>query len=106
MSVYNKPDLKINMGCNTPSYHKKINSMNIAPFNTGRNQQGNIKKHSSKNINNTTDVSSENNIINNNNQIIQNNNFININYYPQGNESKYIYQFLYFYIYRYNPWNK
>ena len=32
-----------------------------------------------------------NNIINNNNQIIQNNNFININYYPQGNESKYIF---------------
>jgi hypothetical protein len=32
-----------------------------------------------------------NNLINNNsNQIIQNNNFININYYPQGNESKFI----------------
>ena len=30
-----------------------------------------------------------NNIINNNNQFIQNNNFININYYPQANESKY-----------------
>ena len=29
-----------------------------------------------------------NNIINNNNQFIQNNNFININYFPQGNESK------------------
>ena len=60
MSVYNKPDLKINMGCNTPSYHKKINSMNIASFNTGRNQQGNIKKYSSKNkydISNATDVS-------------------------------------------------
>ena len=28
------------------------------------------------------------NIINNNNQFIQNNNFININYFPQGNESK------------------
>jgi hypothetical protein len=36
-----------------------------------------------------------NNIINNNNQFIQNNNFININYYPQPNEGKYIY---YFYI--------
>ena len=32
-----------------------------------------------------------NNIINNNNQFIQNNNFININYYPQPNESKLIY---------------
>ena len=29
-----------------------------------------------------------NNIINNNNQFIQNNNYININYYPQPNESK------------------
>ena len=34
--------------------------------------------------------SDNNNIINNNNQFIQNNNFININYYPQLNESKYI----------------
>ena len=33
----------------------------------------------------------DNNIINNNNQFIQNNNFININYYPQPNESKLIY---------------
>ena len=32
-----------------------------------------------------------NNIINNNNQFIQNNNYININYYPQPNESKYIF---------------
>ena len=32
-----------------------------------------------------------NNIINNNNQFIQNNNFININYFPQGNESKFYY---------------
>ena len=36
-------------------------------------------------------LNKDNNIINNNNQIIQNNNFININYYPQGNESKYIF---------------
>ena len=35
--------------------------------------------------------SDNNNIINNNNQFIQNNNFININYYPQPNEGKYIY---------------
>ena len=31
----------------------------------------------------------DNNMINGNNQFIQNNNFININYYPQSNESKY-----------------
>ena len=38
--------------------------------------------------------SDNNNIINNNNQFIQNNNFININYYPQLNESKYIYNII------------
>jgi hypothetical protein len=48
-----------------------------------------------------------NNLINNSNQIIQNNNFININYYPQGNESKFIYiiMLLCFYFYRFNSWN-
>ena len=40
-----------------------------------------------------------NNIINNNNnQIIQNNNFININYYPQSNESKYISIYIFLYL--------
>ena len=49
-----------------------------------------------------------NNLINNSNQIIQNNNFININYYPQGNESKFIYiiMLLCFYFYRFNSWNQ
>ena len=49
-----------------------------------------------------------NNLINNSNQIIQNNNFININYYPQGNESKFIYIIMLscFYFYRFNSWNQ
>ena len=39
----------------------------------------------------------DNNMINGNNQFIQNNNFININYYPQSNESKYIlYNYIFF----------
>ena len=75
MSIYNKPDLKINIGCNTPSYHKKINSMSISSStNTGRNQQGNVKKYNSKNKYDTkitTDISSDTNIIN---QIIPNSN--------------------------------
>ena len=77
MSVYNKPDLKIDIGCNIPSYHKKINSINISSSNTGRNQQGNVKNYFSKNkfyIKNTTNISSENNIINYNNNIIPNSN--------------------------------
>ena len=40
-------------------------------------------------------------------QFIQNNNFININYYPQGNESKFFLLFLIIiFIYRYNSGNK
>jgi len=48
----------------------------------------------------------DNNLINGNNQFIQNNNFININYYPQSNESKYELNNYIFFIYRYNPRNK
>ena len=52
----------------------------------------------------------DNNLINNNNnnQFIQNNNFININYYPQNNESKYIYLYnnIYIFNFRYYSWNK
>ena len=39
MSIYNKPDLKINLGCNTPSFHKKLSSMNFSSSYTGRNLQ-------------------------------------------------------------------
>ena len=78
MSIYNKPDLKINIGCNTPSFHKKINSMNFSSSNTGRTQQDNYKKYFSKNkfdLKHTTNIKSENNIINyNNQQIIPNSN--------------------------------
>ena len=71
MSIYNKPDLKINIGCNTPSFHKKINSMNFSSSNTGRNQQENYKKYFSKNkldLKHSPNINSENNIINYNNQ--------------------------------------
>ena len=78
MSIYNKPELKINLGCNTPSFHKKINSMNISSSNTGRNQQENCKKIFSKNkfdLKHTPNLNSENNIINyNNQQLIPNSN--------------------------------
>jgi hypothetical protein len=41
----------------------------------------------------------DNNLINGSNQFIQNNNFININYYPQSNESKYeLYNYILFYL--------
>ena len=49
MSIYSKPDLKINLGCNTPSYsHKKVNSLNFT-CNTGRFLQENNKKYLYKN---------------------------------------------------------
>ena len=75
MSIYNKPDLKINIGCNTPSYHKKINSMNFSSNNTGRNLQDNSKKYFSKNkfdLKHSTNLLSESNVINYNNQLIPN----------------------------------
>ena len=75
MSIYNKPDLKINIGCNTPSYHKKINSMNFSSNNTGRNLPENSKKCFSKNkydLKHSTNLHSENNVINYNNQFIPN----------------------------------
>ena len=77
MSIYNKPDLKINIGCNTPSFHKKINSMNFSSSNTGRSQQENLKKYNSKNKFDTkgsTNINQENNAINYNNHNIPNSN--------------------------------
>ena len=78
MSIYNKPDLKINIGCNTPSFHKKLSSMNFSSSNTGRSLQENQKKFFFKNkfdLKHHTNINSESNIINyNNQQIIPNSN--------------------------------
>ena len=78
MSIYNKPELKINIGCNTPSIcHKKINSMNFSSTNTGRYNQPNSKKYFSKNrldIKPSSNLNSESNVINYNSQIVPNNN--------------------------------
>ena len=78
------------------------NNNNLIPF-IEYNQNNNIITNFMLNQNNNQKLfvkfnkdiqrgrSDNNNIINNNNQFIQNNNFININYYPQPNEGKYIY---------------
>ena len=50
MSIYNKPELKINIGCNTPSFcHKKINSVNFTSSHANRYLQANTKKYITKN---------------------------------------------------------
>ena len=77
MSIYNKPDLKINIGCNTPSFHKKLNSLNFSASNTGRNQLDNTNKVYLKNrfdvkYNTNSNLNTESNAINYNNQIIPN----------------------------------
>ena len=84
------------------SNSKQNNNNNIMPF-IEYNQNNNIITNFMLNHNNNQklfvkfnkniqrDTPDINNIINNNNQFIQNNNFININYYPQPNEGKYIY---------------
>ena len=84
------------------SNSKHNNNNNIMPF-IDYNQNNNIITNFMLNHNNNQkffvkfnkniqrDTPDINNIINNNNQFIQNNNFININYYPQPNEGKYIY---------------
>ena len=81
------------------------NNNNLIPF-IEYNQNNNIITNFMLNQNNNQKLfvkfnkdiqrgrSDNNNIINNNNQFIQNNNFININYYPQLNESKYIYNII------------
>ena len=103
------------------SNSKHNNNNNIMPF-IDYNQNNNIITNFMLNHNNNQklfvkfnkniqrDTPDINNIINNNNQFIQNNNFININYYPQPNEGKYIY-YIYTYLiillfYRINPRNK
>ena len=89
------------------SNSKHNNNNNIMPF-IDYNQNNNIITNFMLNHNNNNNQKlfvkfnkniqraspDINNIINNNNQFIQNNNFININYYPQPNEGKYIF-FLY-----------
>jgi hypothetical protein len=89
----------------------KTNHKNMIPF-IEYNQNNNIIM-----INNNPPIindnqkffvkfNKDNNMINGNKQFIQNNNFLNINYYPQSNESKYeLYNYMFF-IYRYNPRNK
>jgi hypothetical protein len=103
------------------SNSKHNNNNNIMPF-IDYNQNNNIITNFMLNHNNNQklfvkfnkniqrDTPDINNIINNNNQFIQNNNFININYYPQPNEGKYIY-YIYTNLiillrYRINPRNK
>ena len=103
------------------SNSKHNNNNNIMPF-IDYNQNNNIITNFMLNHNNNQklfvkfnkniqrDTPDINNIINNNNQFIQNNNFININYYPQPNEGKYIYyiytNLLILLFYRINPRNK
>ena len=91
----------------------KTNNKNIIPF-IEYNQNNNIITNIMINnnpqiINNDQKLfvkfNKDNNIINSNNQFIQNNNFININYFPQSNESKYK-SYNNIFIYRYNPRNK
>ena len=103
------------------SNSKHNNNNNIMPF-IDYNQNNNIITNFMLNHNNNQklfvkfnkniqrDTPDINNIINNNNQFIQNNNFININYYPQPNEGKYIYyiytNLIILLFYRINPRNK
>ena len=78
----------------------KMSHNNVIPF-IEYNQNNNIItnimiNHNPQLLNNNHKLlvkfnKDNNNIINNNNQFIQNNNFININYFPQGNESKFYY---------------
>jgi len=103
------------------SNSKHNNNNNIMPF-IDYNQNNNIITNFMLNHNNNQklfvkfnkniqrDSPDINNIINNNNQFIQNNNFININYYPQPNEGKYIYNIypniIFLLYYRTNTRNK
>ena len=84
---------------NKKSRSSNKNNNNIIPF-IEYNQNNNIITNFMLNHNNNQKLfvkfnkeiqrgrGDNNNIINNNNQFIQNNNYININYYPQPNESK------------------
>ena len=78
MSIYNKPDIKINIGCNTPSVcHKKINSVNFSSSNTNRYTQGNSKKYISKNqlnLKSSSNLNSESNLLNYNSHLVQSSN--------------------------------
>ena len=75
----------------------KTNNKNIIPFieyNQNNNIITNIMINNNPQIINNDQkffvkYNKDNNLINSNNQFIQNNNFININYFPQSNESKY-----------------
>ena len=76
----------------------KTNHKNMIPFieyNQNNNIITNIMINNNPQIINDNQkffvkFNKDNNLINGSNQFIQNNNFININYYPQSNESKYL----------------
>ena len=94
-SIYSKNQ---NKGTKKSRSTSKTNhNNNLIPFieyNQNNNIITNIMIQNSQFLNNNQKLfvnfnKDNNNIINNNNQFIQNNNFININYYPQANESKY-----------------
>ena len=84
-----------NKGAKKSRSTSKNNNNNLIPF-IEYNQNNNIItnimiNHNPQLLNNNQKLFvkfNKDNIINNNNQFIQNNNFININYFPQGNESK------------------
>jgi hypothetical protein len=115
-SVYFKNANKNNKKARSTS--KNNNNNNVIPYiqyNQNNNIIANIMINSNPSLINGNqklfvkfNKDNNNNILNNNsnNQFIQNNNFININYYPQSDESKFIkFNFIY-YIYRYNSRNK
>ena len=97
----NYPIYLKNKGNKKSKSSNKNNINNIIPFIEYNQNQNNIIPNFMLNHNNNKKLfvkfnkdiqrGRSNNIINNNNQFIQNNNFININYYPQPNESKYIF---------------
>ena len=105
MSIYSKPDLKINLVCNTPSYsHKKVNSLNFT-CNTGRFMQDNSKKYfyknklegkDNQNLNTENAINSHNIPKSNINKVLTSSNLnsrkieidLNKNYSPKSNFNK------------------
>ena len=74
MSIYDKPELKINLDCNTPSIcHKKINSVNFSSSNSYRYNQIDPKKYIHKNklnVKSPSNINSKVNAINYNSNIM------------------------------------
>ena len=84
------------------SSHSTNNIIPFIDYNQNNNSNNIITNlmmnHNPNMLNNNQKLFVKFNKDNNNLQFIQNNNFININYYPQNNESKYIFIFNYFLI--------